>query len=260
MKWQAERKQQMEKKKVSPLFRIVKGLLKAFYPRISIVGLENLPDEPCVIAANHCQMHGPIACELYFPKKRFTWCAGEMMELKQVPEYAFRDFWSQKPRRSHWFYRILAHLIAPLSVLIFNNASTIGVYRDTRIMTTFRNTISAMCDGANVVIFPEYDQKFNHILYEFQDGFVDVARMYQRKAGKEVCFVPMYIAPKLKKMFIGKPLRFDAKNPINQERERVCAYLKTEITKMACACPPHTVIPYRNIPKKLYPKNIPNEV
>ena len=32
------------------------------------------------------------------------------------------------------------------------------------------------------------------------------------------------------------------------------------ITRLACSLPEHTVVPYRNIPKRLYPKNIPYEV
>lgn len=32
-----------------------------------------------------------------------------------------------------------------------------------------------------------------------------------------------------------------------------------EITAVAEALPEHTVVPYRNIPKKDYPSNIPNE-
>ena len=32
-----------------------------------------------------------------------------------------------------------------------------------------------------------------------------------------------------------------------------------EITDIACNLPEHTVVPYRNIPKKYYPSNIPKE-
>lgn len=157
----------MEKKKISPLFKLVKGLLRLVYPKIEIVGLENLPDGACIVAANHAQMHGPIGCELFFPEKRYTWCAGEMMQLKDVPAYAFKDFWSQKPSYIRWLYKLFSYVIAPLSVLIFNNASTIGVYRDTRIMSTFRNSVNAMSEGAKIIIFPECGDKHNNIIYRF---------------------------------------------------------------------------------------------
>lgn len=249
----------MDKKKTSTLYKIIKGTVRLFYPKIDMVGTENLPEEPAIIVANHTQMNGPIACELYFPRIRYTWCAGQMMHLKEVPGYAYQDFWSEKPACSRWFYKLLSYAIAPLSVCVFNNANTIGVYRDTRIISTFKNTVKRLCEGASVVVFPEHDVKYNHILYAFQDRFIDVAKLYHKKTGKELSFVPMYIAPYLKKMYLGKPIRFRATEPIDQERRRICQYLMTEISDMACSLPEHTVVPYKNIPKKDYPLNIPKE-
>lgn len=249
----------MEKKKLTLRYRIIKWFVWFFYPRMEVVGAENIPEEASVLVGNHCQMNGPIACELYTPGKHYTWCAGQMMDRREVPAYAFEDFWSKKPKASHWFYRLLSHLIAPLSELIFNQADTIGVYRDTRIMSTFRETVKRLSEGAHVVIFPEHDVKYNHVLYEFQDRFVDIARLYYKKTGKELSFVPLYIAPKLKKMYYGKPIRFCPDNPMEEERKRICSYLMEQITQIACSLPEHTVIPYRNIPKKYYPGNIPQE-
>lgn len=99
-----------------------------FYPKMEIVGLENLPDESCAIVGNHTQMHGPIACELYFPDNFYTWCAAPMMKLKEVPAYAYTDFWLQKPKALRPLFKLVSYIIAPLSVLIFNNARTIAVY------------------------------------------------------------------------------------------------------------------------------------
>lgn len=247
-------------KKISPLFPPLKALVRLLYPKMEVVGTENLPPESALIVGNHCQLHGPIACELYFPGNRYTWCAGEMMHLQEVPRYAYQDFWSEKPRWSRPFFRLAAYLIAPLSVLVFRNARTIAVYHDSRIVSTFKNTVSRLMEGANVVIFPERNRKYNHILYDFQDKFIDVARLYYRRTGLELSFVPMYIAPNLRKIYLGAPTRFRAEEPADLERQRIRQYLMDQITAMACALPEHTVVPYRNIPKKLYPTNLPKEV
>lgn len=242
------------------IFKIIKWLVRMFYPKMEAVGTENLPKEPSIIVGNHTQMNGPIVCELYFPTERYTWCAGEMMHLKEVPAYAYKDFWSGKPKYIRWFYKILSYIIAPLSVCVFNNANTIGVYHDTRIVTTFKETIKKLQEGASIVIFPEHDVKYNHIVYEFQDKFIDIARFYYKRTGQELDFVPLYIAPKMKKMYFGKPIRFCAANTMEQERKRICDYLMQEITEIACSLPLHTVVPYPNISKKDYPTNILQEV
>lgn len=245
----------MAKKKITWRFRVIKWLVRVFYIRMEVCGLENLPQEGAVVVGNHTQMNGPIACELYFPENSYTWCAAPMMHMKEVPAYAFQDFWSEKPRRSRWFYKIASYLIAPLSVCVFNNARTIGVYRDIKIVNTFKETVNRLKEGNHVVIFPECNEKYNNIIYNFQDRFIDVARLYYKKTGKRVDFVPLYIAPKLKKMYLGKPIRFCADTPIEQERRRICDYLMGEITDMARNLPEHTVVPYRNIPRRDYPSN-----
>lgn len=249
----------MQEKKPSLLFRFIKALVRFFYPETEVVGVENLPEEPVIVVGNHTQMNGPIVSELYYPGKHYIWCAGEMMHLKEVPAYAYQDFWSQKPRHIRWFYKLLSYIIAPLSVCVFNNANTIGVYHDARMVSTFRQTTERLKEGASVIIFPEHDVPHNHILCEFQDRFVDVARIYYKKTGKEISFVPMYIAPSLKKVYLGRPLRFCATNPAAEERKRICEHLMEEITLIACSLPEHTVVPYKNIPKKMYPSNIPKE-
>jgi hypothetical protein len=107
----------------------------------------------------------------------------------------------------------------------------------------------------SVVIFPEHHVKNNNIVYEFQKNFVDVARLYYKKTNKELLFVPVYIAPALKKSYIGKPIRYSHDNHPDEERSRIADYLSNEITETARALPLHTVVPYENIPKKDYPKN-----
>lgn len=249
----------MDEKKISPIYKVIKWLVWLFYPRIEVVGKENLPEEEAIIVGNHTQMNGPIACELYFPGTHYTWCAGQMMHLKEVPGYAYQDFWSHKPKYLRWFYKLLSYLIAPLSVCVFNNANTIGVYHDTRILSTFKTTIGRLQEGASVIIFPEHAVPHNHIICQFQDKFIDIARLYYKRTKKELAFVPLYIAPALKKMYLGKPVRFCAANPMEEERQRICEHLMNQITEIACSLPEHTVIPYSNIPKREYPSNIPKE-
>ena len=49
-----------KKKNKSLVFSFIKFMVGVFYPRIEIIGKENLPDKPVVIVGNHTQMNGPI--------------------------------------------------------------------------------------------------------------------------------------------------------------------------------------------------------
>lgn len=246
-------------KKISPVYKLIKWLVRVFYPKMGVVGLENLPEGEAIVVGNHTKMNGPIACELYLPGEHYTWCAGQMMERKEVPAYAYQDFWSGKPRYSRWFYKILSHVIAPLSVCVFNNANTIGVYHDARILSTFKKTVAKLQEGARIVIFPEHNVPHNHIVCQFQDKFVDVARLYYKRTRKALAFVPLYIAPALHRMYLGTPIRYCPENEGEAERRRICQYLMQQITEIACSLPEHRVVPYQNVPKRDYPLNITKE-
>ena len=250
----------MDDKKTSWLYRVIRWFIRLFSPKYRFIGQENLPEEPCIFVGNHCHMYGPIAGELYTPGKHYVWCAGEMMNRKEVADYAYQDFWSGKPKAFRWFYRLLSHLIVPLAVLIFNSAHTVAVYHDTRLISTFRDSMEKLCEGCSMVIFPEHYVEHNNIIHDFQDKFVDLARFYYRKYHKELTFIPMYLAPALKTICFGKPVVFQADMPIAQERRRICDALMDEITALAVALPEHTVVPYPNVSKRYYPKNIPLEV
>lgn len=243
--------------KVSYLcFRVIRGIVKFCYPRIRNEYAENIPDEPCIVVGNHTKMNGPISCELYFPSEKYSiWCASEMMELKKVPAYAYKDFWSGKPRGARWLYKILSYLIAPFSVCVFNNAHVIPVHRDIKAITTFKTTVRSLEDGHKIVIFPECLEEHNHIVHKFQDKFIDVASLYYKKTGKELSFVPMYIAPELKAIYYGKPVRYDSAADINSERLRICEYLMNEITSIAEKLPEHLVVPYNNVSRRHYKSN-----
>ena len=250
----------MDDKKTPWLYKVIRFLVWLFSPKYRLVGAEKLPAEPCVIVGNHSQMFGPIAGELYIPGRHEVWCAGEMMNREEVADYAYRDFWSGKPKGARWFYRLLSHLITPLAVLVFNSAHTVPVYHDTRLISTYRDAIEKLKAGSSMVIFPEHYDEHNNIVHDFQDKFIDLARFYYKKTGAVLQFVPLYVCPALKTLTFGEPVAFRPDAPIAAERARLCAYLMDAITEIAVALPEHRVVPYPNVPRRQYPKNKPLEV
>ena len=243
------------KKKKNPIFNLLKKIVKLFHIKYTIEGLENIPSEPSILIGNHAHSYGPFFAELRFPLKRQTWCASEIMSMKTAPAYMQEDFWGLKPKGTKWFFKLMSYICAPICVYVFKSAGTIPVYRDTRGISTFKQTIEELNNGNHIFIYPEGREPHNNIINDFQQKFVDVAKMYYKKTKKSLNFVPFYLSPKLKKVCFGKPITFDPNTKMEQERERICTYLKNKITNIATNLPLHTVIPYANIPKKAYPKN-----
>ena len=250
----------VDDKKISWIYRVLRWFVWLFAPKFKLKGAEKLPDEPCILVGNHSQMNGPIAAELYIPGKKYIWCAGEMMHWKEVHGYAYQDFWSKKPKAVRWFFKLMSYVLTPVSVCIFNNAHTIAVYHDTRLLTTFRESVAKLQEGNSMVIFPECYDEHNNIVHAFQEKFVDLARIYYKKTGTVLKFVPLYVCPARSELHLGETIAFDPAAPIAEERHRLCVYLMDAITELAASLPEHRVVPYPNLPKRLYPKNIPVEV
>lgn len=174
------------------------------------------------------------------------------MHVKEVPSYAYKDFWMYKPKWIRWFFKILSYVIALPASYYLSRGDTLAVYKDARLLATYKETMVKLEEGNNIIIFPECHEDFNDIVNEFQDKFVDVAKLYYKKTGKTLEFVPMYNAAKIKKIVLGKPIKYDPNIDMNEQRKIICDYLKEEITRIAKELPRHKVIPFKNIKKKDY--------
>ncbi len=237
------------------IYRFIRKVVSLVTPVFQTEGEDKIPEGPSIVVGNHSQAFGPIAAELYFPKKHYTWCISEMMEKDKVADYAYQDFWSKKPVLIRPFFRLFSYMLPTLAEIIFTNADTIPVYRDKRIMKTFQISCDKLKENAAVVIFPEEYTEYNNIVHRFQRGFIHVAKYYYRQTKKPVPFVPMYVCPKLKKLVFGEPIWYDPNSKTEAEAERICTYLQDSISELAYSMPRHRVVPYPNVSKKYYPYN-----
>ena len=248
-------KKDREKNGDPALYRLIRRIVRHLFPKYTLSGLDNLPADPCIIVGNHAQAYGAVAAEMDMPRPHAVWCVGEMMNRKEVPAYTMKDFWYMKPKAVRWLYRLFSHIIAgPLSYVL-SHAHTIPVYRDARIVSTFRKSMELLKAGTDIVIYPESREPYNGLVWRFQEHFADLAKLYYRRTGVAVSFVPMYIAPRLNRICFGEPVRYDPVAPDDEERKRICTAMMESITALAVGLPPHTVVPYPNIPKDQYPMN-----
>lgn len=238
------------KRKKKPLFyRICYRIVKTFYVKYEVVG--EVKTEANIIVSNHAQAHGPLGLLFYFPYPKDLWVIGEMLNRKEVTDYAMEDFWRHKSKYTKWIYRLLSNLIlAPIGPYLFKSADTIPVYKDGRLRLTLRKTIEKLEEGRNIVIFPEYREEYNNIVNKFQLHFVDVAKTYYKKTNKELNFYPVYTCRTLRKILIGEPIKFNPNEDMEIERQRIINYLQEEITKLALSLDNHIVVPYVNCKKK----------
>ena len=117
----------------------------------------------------------------------------------------------------------------------------IPVYHDNprKLMQTFRETIAAMETGDNILLFPENADTSSDHRYvregvsEFFTGFTMIGQMYSSKTGKCPLFIPLYADKRKRTITFGVPTRYNADVPPNEEKERLCDYLRGEMLRMA---------------------------
>ncbi len=246
-------------KKTSLLSKIIFKVLKFFagirYRKTKIIGIDNIPESHTIIVANHAQLNGPIIAELLMPRDTFIWANGQMTDYREVPSYAMEDFFPYKTGWVRPFYRLASYILAPLMPCVINNARAIPVYHDLRIASTMRSTVKLLAEGKNIMIFPENHEVRNNIVNQFRDRYIDVARLYYKRYGIKLSFLPMYIAPSLNSCYFGEAVVFDPEADITEERHRISEHLVDQITQIGRSLPEHTVIPFDNISRKFYLSN-----
>lgn len=223
-------------------YKFIRGILRLCFPKAKNI-YEEQPDEPAVYVCNHSAIHGPVMMTLDFHRKHRTWTIHCALDSKKAVNYAYHDVLLGNSRRCKWFWRMLSHIIAKLlpPLVCYD---TIPVYHDKGIIKTFKQSVKALTEGEDLVIFAESPKRFSEYICELQSGFVDLARLYYRKAKKALKFYPVYLSKKNAVISIGKPIAYDPEQPIEEQRETIAAYLRDNIDRLARQLPAHKPVPF----------------
>lgn len=231
-----------KKEKKTLFYRIVYPFVKLFHGKQAISYEEPVPDDEAVVfVANHAQAFGPISMIVNFDKKVRPWIAGDIMFKETAPDFIFVQFFAGNIKKHKRWNMFKSKFTAKLLVNIFSNVGGIPVYYDRRVMQTFADSVEALADNQNIVIFGETPKRFSPYVAEISDGFVQMANIFYKKTGKKLKFYPVYIAPK--HICVGKPTQFNPDNDIKPERRRVAEYIRDNILKLALELPEHKPIP-----------------
>lgn len=210
-----------------------------------IIGKEKLKldqDTPCVFVCNHGEIYGPVVATLYIPFSFRTWVTYEIIDVNIIAERTMNGAFQnvKGPFRTilNW---IMTKIGAPFVAWVMRSLDSIPVYHDNprKLMQTFRETISAMQAGDNILLFPENaDTAAGHRyaregVSEFFTGFTMIGQLYYNKTGKCPLFVPLYADKHKRTITFGTPTRYDPDAPVNEEKERLCHYLRDEMLKIA---------------------------
>lgn len=231
-------------------YKIIRGALRMNFPHAKTVYEEQPGDEPAIFVCNHSAVRGPVMMTLDFQRKHQTWTVSYAMDGSHTISYAYHDILFGNSRRFKGFWRILSRIVAKGLPPLLCYSDTIPVYHDKSIVKTFKQSVRALTDGEDLVIFAESPKRYSEYVCELQPGFIDVARLYYRKSNKAIRFYPVYLEKKNAVISVGRPIAYDPDQPLDKQRDTIASYLRDNIDRLARALPAHKPVPF--LPDRWY--------
>ena len=209
-------------------------LSKLFYPKPTIIFTEPIPlDEPVVFVANHEKNYGPSVMQLFFPIRYRPWIIYNMLDEKACQVYVQETFFEERLGWPLWISEVTSRLIASTLVRLMKFTNPVPVYREKpeQIIETFRQSISALKAGENLLIFPENPnaQDYSLEVKQFFEGFLYLAKLYHRTEGKNLIFCPVSINPQANTISVGKLVRYHPETEFKIESERIRKLLMQQV-------------------------------
>ena len=179
-------------KRGKPWFRFMKSLTLKRYKKPKFVYLGEEIGTGGIILSNHEGTDSPMSLELYLDKSIRMWGAHEMNSgLVKMYKYQTRVYYHEKKHWNLHLARLFCLLATPLTNLYYSGLNLISTYRDGRFLKTLRESVQALQDGYNIVIYPEDSSKgYLSELENFYEGFVALAELCHRKGMQ----VPIYVS------------------------------------------------------------------
>lgn len=190
-------------------FKLFRKLLVGRYKRPEFVYLGEEFGKGGIILSNHEGTDAPLTLELYCDAPVRFWGASEMNSgLIPMYKYQTKVYYHQRKHWNLWLARLFCLIASPLTNLFYKGLNLISTYRDIRFTRTLRESIEAIKNGENIVIFPEDATKgYLPELESFFQGFVMLAEVCYRR-GIDVPIWVTYFKKKELVYMVDAPIRY----------------------------------------------------
>ena len=170
-----------------------------------------LVDAPCVYLCRHRDEDGVIGAFTSLKTVLRPWVLSTFTDRKKAIRHFKEYTFSEKSGKGKLFTAIFSPICGFGLWSLVQSVRAIPVYRgeDARkSITTIKNSVRALEDGESLLVFPDVDYANDSAQEggEVYKGFVSVDKLYFRRNGEHVKFVPVYMTKE--KVVIHDPICF----------------------------------------------------
>lgn len=190
-------------------FRLLKQIMKVRYKKPAFMFLGEKFGNSSIILSNHEGTDAPMSLEIYGNTPIRMWGAHEMNSgLIKMYKYQSRVYYHEKKHWNLHLARLFCLIASPLTNLFYKGLNLISTYKDNRFLQTIKESVTALDNGENIVIFPE-DSKNGYLaeLESFYKGFVVLAETYYRK-NKDLQIYVTYFRKSDKVYIVDAPIKY----------------------------------------------------
>ena len=208
-------------------FRFLKKLMKCKYKEPTYVFLGEPIGNGSVILSNHEGTDAPMSLEIYLNRPLRMWGAYEMNSgLKELYKYQTQIYYHEKKHWNLHLARIFCLIASPLTHLFYSGLDLISTYRDARFVKTIRESMEAIENGDNVVIFPEVsDNGYLAELEAFHGGFATFAEICIHKEMDVKVFVSYFRKADLLYIVDAPVMYSELHERFGGDKEKISRYL-----------------------------------
>ncbi len=207
-------------------FRLLMKLMKGRYKEPKFIYLGEKIGNGGIIISNHEGTDAPLSLEMYCDKPLRMWGAHEMNSgVVKMYKYQTRVYYHEKKHWNLHLARLFCLIASPLTNLYYKGLDLISTYRDGRFIKTIRESIAALKEGDNIVIFPE--DSTNGYLAQLEGlhlGFLVLAETCYRRGMDVPVYVTYFNKEKLVYM-IDKPILYSKLKEGGKTRAEISARL-----------------------------------
>lgn len=175
-------------------FRVLKKIMKIKYKEPRFIYLGEKVSNGGLILSNHEGTDAPMSLEIYSGLPIRMWGASEMNSgLIKMYKYQSRVYYHEKKGWNLFLARLFCLIASPLTNLFYSGLRLISTYRDMNIVKTVRESIEAIKNGENIVVYPE--DSTNGYLSElegFHSGYALLCDVCERRGIDLPIFVSYY--------------------------------------------------------------------
>lgn len=203
------KKQIINNQKRKGWFKFMKRLMLGRYKEPEFVFLGEKFSNSSIIISNHEGTDAPMSMELYCDKPIRFWGAHEMNSgLVSLYKYQTKIYYHEKKHWNIHLARLFCLIASPITNLFYKGLNLISTYKDARLVKTLRESMEALKQGDNIVVFPE-DSTNGYLeqLEGFFAGFVMLAEVCYKR-GMDVPIFVTYFRRKDLKYIIDAPVKY----------------------------------------------------